>query len=191
MRDFNFEINQLIKSRWSPRAISNESVEKKEILALIEAARYAPSCFNEQPWQFMIPNDESELEELRSVLNEKNKRWATKAPWLVLILSRQNFESNHKKNNWNQFDAGTAWGFLSIEAVHRNLVTHAMAGFDRVKTRELFSIPETFDIIAVVAIGKLGTIKDLDEEFHENESPGLRKPIEEHFVNMSYFKSKE
>jgi nitroreductase len=129
-RTFKYEILKEIRERWSPRAFSEEKINKDDLLAVIEAAHYAPSCFNEQPWRFIIAEKDEDLKIMRSILNLRNQQWAGKAPVLILILAHKYFSANSKNNFWNQFDAGTAWGFLSLEAQRRGLITHAMAGFD-------------------------------------------------------------
>ncbi|MDD5569520.1 MAG: nitroreductase family protein [Bacteroidales bacterium] len=187
-RTFEHEILKEIKERWSPRAFSEEKINKEDLIAVIEAAHYAPSCFNEQPWRFIIAYEEEDLKIMRSVLTEKNQLWANKAPVLILILSCKYFSANKKGNSWNKFDAGTAWGFLSLEAQRRGLITHAMGGFDAEKARKDLKIPDEYDIIAAVAFGKMGNINSLGESFRKNEQPGIRKSVEEIIFNVDSFK---
>ena len=168
----------LIKSRWSPRAFSEEKVSHEEIMSLIEAARFAPSCFNEQPWRFIIADDETSLEKMRNILMPGNQIWANKAPVLLLIVSKKNFTYNNEENFWHMFDAGTAWGFLSLEAERRGLITHAMGGFDMDQARLHFNIPEEYEIITVVAIGKYGNKEDLDPKLQSKERPDVRLETE-------------
>lgn len=178
MRQYNHEILKEIKDRWSPRAFSSEPVLKEDLEAIMEAARYAPSCFNEQPWRFIIGVDEG-IETMRSLLLPKNHKWASHAPVLILIVSKSTFAYNGKENSYHKFDAGTAWGFLSLEATRRGYYTHAMAGFKKKAAREVLGLSEEYVPIAMVALGRPGDIKDLDEEFRENEQPNTRKPINE------------
>lgn len=187
MRDYNYELMSWIEARWSPRAISPEPVAVEDVRAVVDAARQAPSCFNEQPWRFMVAQEPEALETFRGLLTDKNKRWAGKAPVLMLLLAAKTFQANGKANRWNQFDTGTAWGFLSLEAVRRGLVTHAMAGFDRVKAAEVLQIPETYDIIAMVALGRYGDPADLDEDFRQTEHPAGRKPLDEVLLTPAAF----
>lgn len=178
-RIFNYDIMEEIKDRWSPRAFSREEVKIEDIYAIIEAARYAPSCFNEQPWRFIIANEKVKLEKMRNILTENNKIWASKAPVLIMVLSSRTFSHNDKENYWHMFDAGTAWGFMALEAKKRGLITHAMGGFSKKKAREEFNIQEDYSIIAVIALGKYGDIKDLPAELAEREKPGTRKNFED------------
>lgn len=179
MRTFNHEIMPEIKERWSPRAFSGEPVQKSDIMALLEAARYAPSCFNEQPWRFIVADEETSLNKTRSVLTPSNQVWANSAPVLIMILSKKTFTANGKDNYWHMFDAGTAWGYLSLEAQRRNLITHAMGGFSRNSARTAFDIPEDYDIITIVAVGRYGNKEALNQDLQEREQPQPRKDTED------------
>ena len=178
-RDFNYPILEEIQERWSPRAFAPEPIPEDTIYALVEAARYAPSCFNEQPWRFLIASKENELKIMRTLLNSKNQKWACRAPVLILIIAHRFFMHNGRENRWAQFDTGAAWGFLSLEAQRRGLITHAMAGFKRNKAREILNISDEYDIIATVAIGKMGRKECLEEEFYKEEFPNTRKAVTE------------
>lgn len=178
-RTFKSDIMHEIKQRWSARAIDSAKIPKEDILALLEAARYAPSCFNEQPWRFIVAEEEPKLSKMRSVLSSSNQVWANSAPVLILIASKKIFLSNGKDNYWNMFDAGTAWGYLSLEAQRRGLIAHAMGGFDREAARDVFNISQDINILAVVAVGKYGNKENLPTEFQNREFPGTRKEIEE------------
>lgn len=178
-RNFRYDIMPTIKERWSPRAFSQDKIPRADVYQVLEAARYAPSCFNEQPWRFLIADNEETLSKMRSILYESNQLWANSAPVLLLICADQKFAANDKENYWHMFDAGTAWGFLSLEAHRIGLITHAMGGFSRKKTREIFEIPENLDIITVVALGKIGDSSVLPEELKKEEFPKPRKEIAE------------
>jgi nitroreductase len=178
-RIFNFEIMQEIKERWSPRAFSDEKVEESDLMGILEAARYAPSCFNEQPWRFIVAKEEEDIEKVRGTLAQANRVWASKAPSFIIILSKKTFTYNGKDNYWHMFDAGTAWGYLSLEAQRRGLITHAMGGYDRKQIEEIFKVPKDYSIIAILAVGKYGNIEDLPSELREREVPETRKNIEE------------
>lgn len=179
-RVFNYEVLEEIQKRWSPRAFDpKHQVEEEDLMALLEAARYAPSCFNEQPWRYIMATGGGKYKDILDALADSNREWAQLAPTLMVILSKQLFEHNQKNNRWHLFDAGTAWGYLSLEAQKRGLITHAMGGFNSEKLRESFDIPADYSIIAVVAIGYYGTKEDLSSELRERELPPPRKPIEE------------
>lgn len=178
-RHFDYDIMPEIKERWSARALDPGKIERKEIFAILEAARYAPSCFNEQPWRFIIADEEDTLKKMRGILTESNQRWANRAPVLILILSHKIFGHNGKENYWHIFDTGTAWGYMSLEAWRRGFVAHAMGGFSRDKAREIFCVSEEYDIMTVVAVGRYGSIEDLEPDLREREHPSLRKEISE------------
>ena len=174
-RQYKYDIMPEIKERWSMRAFSEEKISRDEIMAVIEAARFAPSCFNEQPWRFIIADDEEKLGKMRGVLVESNQVWANVAPVLIAILSQKVFSYNGKDNFWNMFDTGTAWGYLSLEAQRRGLATHAMGGFSRSKLREVFNVSDDYEIICVVALGKPGDKEKLPEALQKRERPDVRK----------------
>jgi nitroreductase len=184
MRDFNYDINELIKKRWSPRAFSSEPVEYEDIMAILEAARYAPSCFNEQPWVFLVAFDEDELFIARQCINDRNRLWADKAPVLIVAAANPSFKKNDKDNRWAAFDTGAAWGYLSLEAQKRGLIAHAMGGFSRKKLRELLGLPEETHLLAIIAVGKMGKKTDLNEMFIDEENPNERKPLDQAFTRI-------
>ncbi len=178
-RVFKHKIMPEIKRRWSPRAFSSKPVPTADLQALLEAACYAPSCSNEQPWRFLIADSSDKLARLRGVLDEGNQGWANKAPVLILVTSRKSFEKSGKSNHWQMFDAGTAWGYLSLEAERRGLITHAMGGFDREKARCEFSIPDDLEIITVIAVGYYGDKSELSEINQGREHPQPRTEVDE------------
>jgi nitroreductase len=179
-RTFDYEVMDEIQQHWSPRAFdSQRAVPEEELMAVLEAARYAPSCFNEQPWRFIVAKTPQQRDQLASILSPSNKLWAEKAPVLLLILSKQLFARNGKPNRWHQFDAGTSWGYLLLEAQRRGIITHAMAGFNPDLAREIYAIPEDLTIITVVALGYYGNITDLDPELQTREHPSPRLSTDE------------
>lgn len=186
-REFTYDIMNIIKERWSARSILRDPIPLEDIEAIIEAASFAPSCFNEQPWRYIVAQKSEELKIMHEILNEKNMKWAGKAPVLMIILGSNVFERNQKPNSWGQFDTGTSWGFLQLEAWERGYVTHGMAGFNKDKARQLLNIPEEFDIIAMVAMGKLGKKEDLEPMFQATEQPNTRKKINEVMLNVNSF----
>ncbi|HNX59523.1 MAG TPA: nitroreductase family protein [Spirochaetota bacterium] len=176
-RNFNYDILPQIKTRWSPRAYSEEKIPREDLLALIEAARYAPSCYNEQPWRFVIADTPESLEKFRSTLADMNVLWAKKAPVLIAVCSKKSFSQNGASNFWHQFDTGTAWGFLSLEAERRGLYSHGMAGFNRDAITKIIGLPADYEVMAMVAVGKPGNKNDLPTELLDREEPGTRKEI--------------
>jgi nitroreductase len=183
IRKAKYNIQPFFLNRWSPRAFSNEPIHYKDIMAIIEAAHWAPSCFNEQPWRFIIADNKEKLEQFHSFITEKNMRWVINAPVIIAVLSKRTFDYNGKDNPWSSFDAGTAWGYMTIEALHRGLYTHAMGGFSKTKAREILQLPDEIDIITVVAVGKMGNKERLVDELKEQEKPSVRKEIESLIIN--------
>lgn len=178
-RKVNYDIMDEIVQRWSPRAFSTEPVKEEELMAMLEAARFAPSCFNEQPWRFIVGYSKETREKVLSVLGEANQVWAKKAPVLMIIVAKKTFEMTGKDNFWHMFDAGTAWGYFSLEAQRRGFITHGMGGFNKKKTVEIFELGEEYQPIAAVAIGMYGDKDALPEDLREREVPAERKELEE------------
>ena len=164
----NHPINPLIARRWSPRLFAEgRPVEREKLLSLLEAARWAPSCFNDQPWYYLVfdGSDAGALERARGCLVEANA-WARGAPLLLLSVARENFSYNQSPNRHAQHDTGAASAYLVLQAVELGLVTHQMAGFDADKARREFHIPEGFTPMAMMAVGYPyeGDLNLLDEK---------------------------
>lgn len=176
------EIHDLIAERWSPRAFADRSVEPAKLLQLLEAARWAASCFNEQPWSFIIATKEEpeQFQRLLHCLVEGNQAWAKSAPVLMLSIASLHFELNGKPNRHAAHDVGLAMGNLSIQATDVGLHVHQMAGFDADKARDVFKIPAGHEPMAAAAIGYFGDHNDLPEPLQARElEPRQRKPLGE------------
>lgn len=152
-----YSINPLILNRWSPRSMTGEELNDEDIMSLFEAARWAPSSFNNQPWRFIYAKRNTGYwDRLFNLLADTNKSWAKNAALLAVVISRKNFEFNGKPARTHQFDAGSAWENLALEASSRGIVAHGMQGFDYEKARTELGIPADFEVLAMVAIGKRG-----------------------------------
>jgi len=174
-------IHDLIQHRWSPRAFSEKPVAPEILRSLFEAARWAPSSNNEQPWAFLVAarDDREAHEKMLSTLVEFNQTWAKHAPMLAIAVSELNFARTGKPNRNAFYDTGAAVAALSLEATARGLFVHQMAGFDPHKAIELFHIPGGWDPIAAFAIGYPGDPASLPETLRQRElAPRERKPIE-------------
>jgi nitroreductase len=182
MRQYDHEILNIIKKRWSPRAISSEPIDQELIKTILEAARFAPSCFNEQPWRFIVANTESSLQKMRSLLAKENQIWANSAPVLIMVLCNNRFTYNDKDNFWAKFDTGASWAFLSLEATEHELVTHAMGGFNRNNAISAYSLDPNTEPIAIIAMGKYGDPALLPNSLKEREFPESRKQLDEFVV---------
>src|ERR687891_289287 len=145
-------INPLFLNRWSPRCMSGEELSDGELMALFEAARWAPSSYNNQPWRFIYAKRNTESwNKLFDLLYDGNKVWAKNAAVLVVVISRKNFEYNEKPSITHQFDAGSAWENLALEACDREIATHGMQGFDYQRAKTDLAIPEIYDVMAMIA----------------------------------------
>jgi len=193
VRRSSYKINPLILNRWSSRSMTSEELKDEEVMSLFEAARWAPSSGNGQPWRFIYAkrNAGEDWNRLLNLLVDFNKSWAKDAAVLIVVVSKKEFEYNGKviPSVTHQFDTGAAWENLALEATSRGLVVHGIAGFDYGRTRKDLDIPDSFDIIAMVAIGKRGGKDMLPSKFQEMEKPSDRKPLEQ-MVMKGRFKEK-
>lgn len=179
-RSTTYEINPIIVNRWSPRSFVNDEISDKELFSLFEAARWAPSSSNSQPWRFIYAKKNSKnWNDLFNLLVDFNKQWCTDASALVVIASRKNFEHNGQPSVTHQFDTGAAWENLALQAVSQGMITHAMAGFDYEKARKDLAVPDDYEVVAMVAIGKRGPKEKLSPELQAREIPNTRKPLSE------------
>lgn len=169
-RKSEYDIDSIFLERWSPRSFSTEEVEEEVLMSVFEAARWAPSANNMQPWRFIIARTKEDRERFYPFIMEGNRLWCEKAPVLVLIVS-------DKEDASHAFDTGAAWGFMSLQAKKKGLITHAMTGFDKEKAREVLNVPEQFDIQALVAIGYQDKKELLPEQLQEREQPSTREPL--------------
>ena len=179
-RKSKYDISKNILNRWSPRAMSGETLSDKELMPLFEAARWAPSSYNGQLWRFIYAKrNTKDWKVFLNLLVEGNQAWAKNASVLVVVASRKNFEFNDKPSVTHVFDAGSAWENLALEAYRRGLVAHGMEGFNYAKARRSLKIPKNYDVLAMIAIGKKGNKKDLPEGMRKMEAPSSRRPLKE------------
>ena len=174
--------HDLITHRWSPRAFATKPVPADVLRSLFEAARWAPSSNNEQPWAYLVAtqDDAENFANMVSVLVEFNANWAKKAPVLALAVSELSFAKNGTPNRNAQYDTGAASALLTVEATSRGLFVHQMAGFDPAKARQVFSIPEGWEPIAALALGYPGDPATLPQPYQDREAaPRTRKPLRE------------
>jgi nitroreductase len=177
-----YPVHELIRERWSPRAFSEEAVSPEILRSLFEAARWAPSCNNEQPWAFLVGTrgDGDTFKKILGTLVEANQTWARHAPVLAIAVSELAFVKNGHSNRNAFYDTGAAVSQLTTEATSRGLVVHQMAGFDPHKATETFAIPNGWEPIAVFAAGYPGDPQTLPDVLRERElAPRTRKPLHE------------
>ena len=182
-------VHALIASRWSPYAFADEPVSKQDLAALFEAARWAPSSYNEQPWRWIAARreDEAAFARLLSTLVETNRAWARHAPVLAVGLTSLRFARNDKPNKAAHHDLGLAAAQLTFEASARGLVVHQMIGIEPERVRELYAVPEDVEPLTALAIGAAGDPASLPEKLRERElAPRTRKPLSELVFGARY-----
>ena len=172
-------VHEVIQNRWSPRAFGDKAIPADVLRSLFEAARWAPSSNNQQPWAYIVAtkDDKENFDKLLSVLVPFNAGWAKEASLLALAVAELNFPNGGPNRN-GHYDTGAASLQLSLEATTRGLVVHQMAGFDQAKAAELFHIPAGWEAIAAIAVGYPGDPNSLPSPLHEREvAPRTRKPL--------------
>jgi nitroreductase len=178
----DYSVHDLIASRWSPYSFADKSVSDEDLRSLFEAARWAPSSFNEQPWSYIVAKkeDADEFQRLLSCLVEVNQVWAKSASALALGVTKLNFTRNDQPNRAAHHDLGLSAANLVLEATARSLSVHQMAGVLPDKARELYSIPEGHEILTGFAIGYAGDPANLPEELRVRDGARRpRKPLKE------------
>ena len=177
-------ISPAILARWSPRAFDDSAIDEATLLSLIEAARWAPSAYNAQPWRFVYGLRGTEaFDALVSALLPFNAAWAEKAGALLYVLSDTLITPPGKTepvpSGTHAFDAGAAWGYFALQATLHGLHTHAMAGFDPAKAAEVIGSGARYQIHAAVAVGRIGDPNALPEGLRAREVPSDRRPLAE------------
>ena len=180
--DSNNKVHELIEKRWSPRAFDSREIEKEKLWRIFEAARRAPSSFNEQPWRFIIGEKQKgkTWEKIFSVLTESNQKWTVNAPVLGLIVGKSSFSKNDKPNKHKFYDPGQAAAFLTFQATAENLYVHQMAGFSPDSAVKIFHIPDGFEPVTAFALGYMGNPEILPEDIRKTEGKKIiRKELSE------------
>lgn len=174
------EIEPLLLSRYSPRAMSGQAISQAELLQLFEAARWAPSAYNSQPWRFVYAHRETPAwSKLFSLMVEFNQTWTSKAAVLVVVISHDIFDHNGQISPTAAYDTGAAWQNLALQATTQGLIAHGMSGFDYDRAKSELNIPDGYSVRAMIAIGKPGATSDLPEQLQAGETPSQRRPISE------------
>jgi nitroreductase len=179
--DTQVPIHDLIRNRWSPRAFDSRPVEPEKLCSLFEAARWAPSSSNAQPWSFIVAakEDPSNFAKILDCLVEQNQAWAKNAPVLALSVAAMNFEKNQQPNRHAFHDVGQAAANLALQATALGLEVHQMAGILPDKARDLFAIPDGYEAVAGIALGHPDDPASLPEPLRARElAPRTRKPLE-------------
>jgi nitroreductase len=184
-----YPVTDLIEQRRSRRAYSPQPIETDKIYSLFEAARWAPSSMNEQPWAYIYATqDQPEVwNKLLDTLNESNRVWAKHAPLLILSMARKTLIRNGAVNGAARYDVGAANAFLSMQATHLGLNVHQMGGYDRQKAIENLNIPETHEPMVIMAVGYLGDSENLSENLKNREVAPRERYTQEFFVRNQSF----
>ena len=174
-------VDEAILSRRSPRSFSSKEVSAADLEKVFEAARWAASSYNEQPWRFLVGRrGDATYAKILDALVEFNQGWAKSAPVLILSVGSKKFAHNGTPNHYALHDVGAATAYLMLQGFALGLHTHAMGGFDLEKARASFGVPEEFEIGAVTALGHLGDGAELPEQLKKMENgPRVRKPLSE------------
>lgn len=172
-------VDPLFVKRWSPRAMSGEEIDDEVLKTLLEAARWAPSSNNNQPWRFIYArkNTPSWLP-LFNLMTAENQMWAKNAAVLIVVISKKTFDSG-KPARTHSYDAGAAWANFALQGSLKNLVIHGMQGFDYDRARDVLGVPDDYQVEAMIAVGKPGNKNDLPDYQQEREFPKSRKSIAE------------
>jgi nitroreductase len=181
-RHSEYNVDPIFLDRWSPRAFDGSAMPKDDLLTILDAGHWAPSAFNYQPWRFVYGlKGTPAFDKLLGLLIEFNQGWARNASALVFIvsdtLSRPADGSEAKSYRSHSFDAGAAWGLLSLQAVKLGYFAHAMTGVDFDRAMTELNVPDGFHLNAAVAIGKRGDLSVLPEGLRGRENPNDRKPL--------------
>ena len=179
-RKADYPIQSFILDRWSPRAMTGESISSDELMRLFEAARWAPSSFNAQQWRALYARRETEhWSSFLGLLVEGNKAWAQNAAALIVFISRKDFEHNGEPSITHSYDCGAAWENFALQGFSQGLVVHGMQGFDYERARAELKIPDQFEVEAMAAVGKPGDPSVLPEKLRAKESPNDRRKLSE------------
>jgi len=176
----NFSFHPLILNRWSPRSMTGEEIGDEELMPLFEAARWAPSSYNNQPWRFIYAKRNTpEWKRLSDLMIEFNQSWTKNAAVIAVVISKNTFDKNNKPARTHTYDTGAAWMGLALEGTNRGLVVHGMEGFDYDKAKKDLEIPDDYTVEAMLAIGKKAPKENLPEELQKREFPSDRRPLDE------------
>jgi len=175
-----FSIDPLLANRWSPRSFADRAVEPAKLRQLFEAARWAASCYNDQPWYYLVAtrDDPAAFQKMLACLMEGNQVWAKAAPVLAISVARMKFAHDGSPNRHAQHDVGAASASLALEAESLGLAIHQMGGFDANRARDTYHIPPDHEPMAAIAIGYPGDPAALPDKLREREmAPRSRRPV--------------
>lgn len=183
-RPTEFPVDDLFRTRWSTRAFSAENMPEQDLMTILEAARFAPSANNNQPWRFVyVLRDTPEWEKVTALLKGFNKDWAPHASALILVYSLSKLTppgaDKEREIATHAFDAGAAWMSMALQAKMLGYYTHAMGGVEKELAATLFEAPDHAHLHVAVAVGKQGDTSKLPEDKQKLEYPNARRPLSE------------
>lgn len=186
-------IDDTIARRWSGRAYdASRPLTQEQIIALLEAARWAPSCYGDQPWRFIVCDKTSDADSWQKAydcLAPGNQAWVRNTPLLLLVTAGSKFQHNGSDNRWGQYDTGAAAENLCLQAASMGLMAHQMGGFDVAAARVAFAVPEQYALMSMLCVGYAADIDSLSGEVRERElAPRARKPLGEIFFKGGWDK---
>ncbi|MGG1517108.1 nitroreductase family protein [Paenibacillus oryzisoli] len=181
-RNAEYPVHPIFLNRWSSRAFADKEVSPETLNTILEAARWAPSSSNLQPWRFVVAKTEAEKEQFQRFIKPNNRQWTDHAPVLLLLLSHK-LRQDGEQNGAHAFDTGAAWASIAFQAHLLGLATRAVGGYERDKAREVLNIPDEYELHAVIALGYRGSCDTLPESLRERELPNGRRPLSESLFN--------
>lgn len=185
-REFDHPIDDQFIDRWSPRSFKKQEMDKNDLFSILEAARWAPSCMNEQPWLLFYPEDSNQLKSFQNLLVPANKVWAENASTLLYLFARKNFKKDGSINRHAPFDCGAAWMSIALQARKLGFYSHAMAGIKLDEVYKAFNLSEKeYECMCAIAIGFKAEKELLPEKLQERESPSPRAPISD-FIKSGF-----
>lgn len=195
-RNYNIDFNQrsahketapIFVERWSPRSFRKITIPQEILESIFDAAHWAPSCYNDQPWLFITSSGETDFNRFLSLLNDTNQAWAKNAALIGFIFARKHFAHNGKPNRWGIFDCGAAWMSLTLQTTMHGLHAHGMAGIHYERVYEELGVPEEdYQAICGFAIGLIDRPESLPKEFADREIPSPRHPVEKIWYRGAY-----
>ncbi len=173
-------IERFFLNRWSPRAMTGEEITREDLLRMFEAARWAMSAFNTQPWRFLFAmRNTPHWETFFNLLKPGNQAWCRNAAALIVVTSKTTFDHNNKPSRTHSYDTGAAWYSFALQGVMMGLVVHGMQGFDYDRAKKDLGVPDDCQVEAMAAVGRPGDPEDLPLTLQEKEKPSQRKNLEE------------
>jgi nitroreductase len=175
-----YPVSEIFLNRWSPRAMSGEAIAENELMSLFEAAKWAPSSYNNQSWRFIYARRGTPAwDRFLGLLVEQNRQWAQRGAALIVMVSKNTMDRNGQPARTHTFDTGAAWENFAIQGSLQGLVVHGMEGFDYDRARRELAVPEGYTVEAMAVVGRPGRADDLPPALREREFPSPRKKLAE------------